>query len=313
MLALFLCVSMVTSSFLPKPFYALRYSPFRTDTSCPSDAQITEDLMLLKNQTELLMMDDGFSDCGYEASVLMIAEEHNLRVTLALEIRDGNTFDKQLTALKNSIAPLNSTQKVALYSLVVGRQISGLPIVSYIEKVKEYLKTDSSLSHVLITYSDVEFPSQETVNAVDYVTIDAPYFDVAVVSSTYEPFSIPKIILDLWVETQKLYSKPLVIGRFGWPSKVRNPINGDESPGQWAEVGYIPNSNDTSYIIHSVVCQTRVPKLAIIWNEAFDRDWYYKDDDYLRNINCNYGVAYANRTLKPWLQEATFCSPPEIL
>ena len=47
----------------------------------------------------------------------MIAEEHNLRVILALEIRDGNSFDKQLIALKKTIAPLNSTQKVALYKL----------------------------------------------------------------------------------------------------------------------------------------------------------------------------------------------------
>ena len=98
------------------------------------------------------------------------------------------------------------------------------------------------------------------------------------------------------------------------PSSVRNPITDDESTGKWADqIGYIPNSNDTSFIIHSIVCQTRVPKLAIIWNEEFDRDWDYKDDDYLRNINCNYGMAYANRILKPWLQAAIFCSLPMIL
>ena len=311
-----LLLSLFMNAVLAEKFYALDYSPYRTTKTCASDAEIQQDLEILKELTNTVQI-DLLGGCNHEIQVVKIASGLGMKVILQFPIlyTPETNPTSQFEALKKTVLGTSDQEHLAIQN-VIG------PVVesdeSMLKSIKGLLDSLPSLSHVKLSLSVSEVGNREneifeTVPLDNYV-LQFPVllmsFMVTRCNVTENLEAVDESLAGISTEL----SKKLILGSWGWPSALRD-INTNEDlttnpeiAGIMNKCGHIPNSH--TVLINTMLCDRKYKNVTVIWRDAFDRDWDYQEEFYEQwgIAYRNFGMGFANRTIKSGIKEAMSCT-----
>ena len=309
-----LLLSLSMNAVLAEKFYALNYSPYRTTKTCASDAEIQQDLEIVKDMTNMVKI-DVLGECEHETQVLKIASGLGMQVIMQLPFNDQAMFSTQLEVLKKTISATSEQEHLAIQSVIVGQEtfggLSAELLISSDKEVKAFLDSDPTLSHVKLNQAQIDGDTTDpSIIKIDNFVM---YFPITLVNLMAGRANVTENLEGFTsnlVEYADQIPKNIIFSKWGWPSTLRDIKTNEDLSEKYAETareaGYIPNSD--KILINTMLCDPQYRNLTIMWDDAFDRDWDYQEEDGFGMAFRNLGMGFANRTLKPGVKEAMSCT-----
>ena len=236
---------------------------------------------------------------------------------MQLPYNDQAMFTTQLEVLKKTISGTTAEEHLALQSVISGKEaysdLTNEIVIACNKDITALLDADPTLSHVKFNQAAIDGEAYDAAN----VRIDnfvTPY-PILLNNFFAESCNVTENLGDFDEHLAEIQAEPslpknLIFSKWGWPTTLRDIKTNEDLTDKYAEiiqqVGYIPNSD--KILISTMLCDPKYQNLTIIWDDAFDRDWDYQGEDGSGMAFRNFGMGFANRTLKPGVKEAMSCS-----
>jgi exo-beta-1,3-glucanase (GH17 family) len=220
----------------PRPFKCVCYSGYRDGqgpgATEPSEAQVREDMILLKKYThEVRTYGSGKGTHG--TFIPKIADELGLKIHLGVWVDDTYSEEANLVAVNEAIALIKEGHK-SIASVIVGneymfrvRNIDKRPAAPAEARLINWVKLVRAAipKNVLVTtadtWSDVEKNSDALLSSLDYVIWHThPWWENQSIASAASYIGSRYALMQARVA--KVGGKPLVLGETGWPTMVTN-------------------------------------------------------------------------------------------
>ena len=283
---------------VPIQLYGLNYNtrqgPDWDPYKCKSREQVKVELTMLQRVTSRIRI-LSLADCGQGLIVLDVAKELGLQLWLGLWVSEFDyVFQDEMTVLESML------DQGLLDDTVLGITVGSESIYRKEVTVQENIAYKDQVKALCVAAGRSDLPMSIVDIAPTYQSYPQLTEAVDVIITNSFPFweSVPvENATDYLLDEIQLFTKDFILGETGWPSGGYNAGVGTGSP------------EGQSEFFQQYFC--RMDK-ELNWKYYYftgiDSAWRQEQDPN-NTIEPNWGMLYANLTLKPHFQDLTFTCP----
>jgi exo-beta-1,3-glucanase (GH17 family) len=292
---------------VPVQLYGINYNTRKgadwqpASLKCETYLEVKTDLTLLSRITNRIRI-LSLTDCGQGELVLGIAKELGLQVWLGIWVSaDPNVFDMEVAALQDLLSRGWIDDTVLGISVgsesIYRKEVTIDESIALEDQVKQIL-VDAGRDDVLVSICDIaptyQYNSQ-LVTAIDIVVVNSFPFWEAIDINDATDYLLEEINPIESVAASQ--GKRLIMGETGWPSD-----------GFLSGVGIASHENQAQFLTDFYCRCDKELGWEYYYFTGIDNAWR-QEQDANNTVEGNWGIIYANLTVKPWFQDLAFtCS-----